>query len=127
MNYPPFDLEKALAGEPIAFCRREIAVKKAWLHKGFGDKNVDFIELEDGSILRFSPTFHTIYGMWQEPVRFDNWHLLNENVTAIKRDTAHKWVAIGIMGEPFASYNILTLKPDFFPVCDIGTIIKRPD
>ena len=65
--------------------------------------------------------------MWQEPVKFDNWHLLNENVTAIKRDTANKWVAIGIMGEPFASYNIQTLKPNFFPVCDIGTIIKRPD
>ena len=128
MTYPPFDLEKALAGEPVAY-RYKDEIKKGYLYKSRIEGNRMLVEVALNSF-----AYHLIYsaannilGMWQEPVKFDNWHLLNENVTAIKRDTAHKWVAIGMTGEPFASYNIHTLKPDFFPVCEIGTIIKRPD
>ena len=123
MTYPPFDLEKALAGEPIAFCVRGFATKKAWLHKGFSGKNVDIIEVEDGSILRFSPTSHTIYGMWQEPVKFDHWDLIAGYIVEIRKFTVSAWLA---NSDDDLEYD-LPLEGSLFPDCPVGTIIKRPD
>ena len=129
MTYPPFDLEKALAGEPIAFCVRGFATKKAWLHKGFGGKNVDIIEVEDGSVFRFSPTGHDIHGMWQEAPKFEfnYWDFIDKNIVLIEKefdpDEFSIWCARDSEGLGFD----LPLATSLFPDCPVGTIIKRPD
>ena len=127
MTYPPFDLEKALAGEPIAFCVRGFATQKAWLHKGFGGKNVDIIEVEDGSVFRFSPTSHTIYGMWQEAPKFEHWNLLDDSITFIEKEFHQGGYGVWCARDSEGLGFDLPLANSLFPDCPVGTIIKRPD
>ena len=127
MTYPPFDLEKALAGEPIAFCVLGNCVKKAWLHKGFRAEDIDIIEVEDGSFFIFSPTHHTIYGMWKEAIEFEHWNLLDDSVSFIEKEPRQDGLSIWCAKDGNGSEFDLPLANWMFPDCPVGTIIKRPD
>ena len=127
MTYPPVNLKEALNGAPIAFCVRGFAVKKAWLHKGFSGKNVDIIETEDGSLLRFSPASHTIYGMWKEAIEFEHWNLLDDSVSFIEKEPPQEGLSDWCAKDGKGSEYDLPLADWLFPDCPVGTIIKRPD
>lgn len=60
----PFNLERALAGEPLINKKTEL---KCWLHKSRKSDDY-FIEFEDGGINHFSEnSLNTRFEMWKEP------------------------------------------------------------
>ena len=124
MTYPPFDLEKALAGEPIAY-HHVSSAKKAYLYKSHVKDNRMLIELYEGGRLyqcMYACESH-ILGMWQEPVKFDHWDLIAGCIVEIRKFTVSAWLA---NSDDDLEYD-LPLEGSLFPDCPVGTIIKRPD
>ena len=127
MTYPPFSLEKALAGEPVVYLSAT-GEKKAYIHQML-TANQLFIEYERGGEIDIIGPYTSRYigsvvlGMWQEPVKFDHWDLIAGCIVEIRKVTVSAWFA---NSDDDLEYD-LPLASSLFPDCPVGTIIKRPD
>lgn len=145
-----FDLEKALAGEPVvlrngfkAYVRhRETELVSTPLLMGFyliGDSFGVGKWAECGAnYWSIGETDYEIVGMWIEPPKFEYWHLLNEDIKYIAKDSDGRWFGYKI--KPFIGkfkrwdvadhvcYPLSSLNPSVFPDCDWEhSLIGRPE
>ena len=128
-NYPVLNLQDALGGAPIVIDWEGGKNSIGYIHASHSESDTYFFECEAiGMIPRPIKGWELERKakMWVKPIVFHRWHLLHERVVAIRKSSYHKWKALDAMGKAFASYNELTLKDGFFPACEVGTVIKRP-
>lgn len=146
----PFDLEKALAGEPVvlrdgtkAYIRHhETQVKTSYPLIGYvadGKAEGNIMSwTEDGRVFwDREGSVGDIDGMWSEPLVFKHWDLLKEDIKFLAKDWGELW--FGYKSKPTISedkrwdapqggcYNLTSLKPDAFPECSWeNSLIERP-
>ena len=136
MNYPPFNLEKALQGEPVAFPLDETIVVKGYLHASLLKEELYIVEC-DKTIHSWYNSFDVSHwtksgisrfalGMWVEPVTFEYWYLLPDDTVKIKQHDVDRWSLFNKYGEQFATIVGNSVVRSFFPDCPVGTVIERP-
>lgn len=124
----PFDYRNATRGEPVS-----ILYKKAWIHGVSRIKPDRFIAEYETGVLSFCMHEH-INGMWDEPIKFDYWHLLPDEAKYIAKDQDGVWY--WYTREPSRGgevwmhghiYKHVGLREDVFPSCDWReSLIERP-
>ena len=144
-----FDLEKALAGEPVvlrnglkAYVRHhETELECAPPLSGFfvrgGSLGVGQWDKLGGNYWSIGESAYDIVGMWIEPPKFEYWDLLNEYIKYIAKDNDGRWFGYKI--KPFIGkfkrwdvadhvyYPLSSLNPSVFPECNWeNSLIERP-
>ena len=145
-----FDLEKALAGEPVvlrnglkAYVRHhETQVKTKLPLIGYVDHGGTVGEVVSWTVdgryyWSHEDSVYNIEGMWIEPLEFDYWHLLNKEIKHLAQDSDGRWFGYKI--KPFIGkfkrwevadhvcYPLSSLNPSLFPDCDWEhSLIERP-
>lgn len=145
-----FDLERALKGEPVvlrdgtkAYIRHhETQVKTAYPLIGYmADVKTEgniMSWAEDGrAFWDREGSVGDIVGMWTEPLKFEYWHLLNEDIKYLAKDWGGEWY--GYEGKPTLNplnrwsttggYSTMrNLNKSIFPDCDWkNSLIERPE
>lgn len=141
----PFDLEKALNGEPVvlrsgekAYVRHfETELKTNYPLIGYAGLVVGWTG--EGCFLRGRDSILDIVGMWSEPLIFEHWDLLHPELKWIAKDLDGSWYAypekperfqIGWSGEwgSKGSSPLDALAYHLFPECDWKeSLIERPE
>ena len=147
----PFDLERALKGEPVvlrdgtkAYIRhRETQIKTnypliGYIADGKTEGNI-MSWTEDGRCFWYQEdSLSNIAGMWVEPLVFEHWDLLNKDIKYLAKDSNGRWY--GYRGKPskeidywfdYSSakyYSLEALESSLFPECDWeSSLIERPE
>ena len=146
----PFDLERALKGEPVvlrngrkAYVRhRETELDTGHPLTGYGVKGSEGDILtwtEDGYFLEDKEeSGFDIAGVWTEPLVFEHWDLLCDDIKYLAKDGDGDWY--GYREKPSKEewewgtqrydgyYSVEALNPSLFPDCDWeNSLIKRPE
>lgn len=136
MKYEPFDLERALAGEPVALqplyatCKGKYSLSNHPTQPNhFMAASFDDFELHTGD-LNWLKTY--AIGMWpKEPLTLppEVWSVLHPRIVCVMYDGHNEWHAYDsaerttetYMGRLSGSVNM-----GVFPECEEGTVILRP-
>lgn len=143
-----FDLERALAGEPVilrnglkAYVRHhETELETAPLLGFFvrdGSLGIGLWAECGANYWRIGESAYDIVGMWVEPIAFDHWHLLHGDIKFIAKDGDGRW--FGYKMKPVTGkfkrwdvadhvyYPLSSLNPTLLPECDWdNSLIERP-
>lgn len=147
-----FDLEKALKGEPVvlrnglkAYIRHhETQVKTMFPLIGYvsngliAGKGVSWTE--DGRYYWSDDdkSAYDIVGMWPEPLEFEHWGLLREDIKYLAKDRDNRWYGYGRKPTKDENewdvprfggcYPLASLNPTMFPECDWKhSLMERPE
>lgn len=145
-----FDLKRALKGEPVvlrngtkAYVRhRETRLKTDYPMIGYVEEGgtVDImLWTEDGHEHVYKvKSEYDIVDMWSEPLVFEHWGLLREDIKYLAKDADERW--FGYSEKPSMDeedwhvqfgdvyYSVSSLKPTFFPDCDWeNSLMERPE
>lgn len=144
-----FDLEKALKGEPVVLRNGTKAYIRHYeteldtsdplvgyvVRRGMADQ---FQWMEGGHYWSDGESEYDIVGMWVEPIVFDHWHILIEDVKYLAKDRDGDWIGYGEKPSKEEGiwaaqsldgyYSVESLNPTLFPECDWeNSLIKRPE
>ena len=145
-----FDLKKALKGEPVVLrngtkayirhCETRFAVSRPLIGYRLSRGTVVFIQWTECGLYSWSKgeSEHDIVGMWVEPLVFEHWDLLHEDIKYLVKDDNERWYAHS--GKPSKDeeernaprydgcYSVAALNPTIFPDCDWeNSLIERPE
>lgn len=146
----PFDLERALKGEPVvlrngtkAYIRHyeeELDTSYPLMGCIVGEGKIVFEQWSEGGRLYGDKgeSEYDIVGMWVEPLVFEHWSLLSEDIKYLAKDGDGRW--FGYRGKPSREADhwfnhssidccpLEALKPSLFPDCDWeNSLIERPE
>ena len=133
MTYPPLNLEKALAGEPVVYLSAT-GEKKAYIHQMIAANQL-FIEYMRGSEIDVTGPYESrnigsvVLGMWQETpkFKFNYWDFIDKNIVLIEKESDPDEFSIWRAKDGNGFEFDLPLASWMLPGCPVGTIIKRPD
>lgn len=146
-----FDLQKALRGEPVvlrdgrkAYIRHhETQVKTNYPLIGYvaDGKTEGYVMswTEDGRCFwDQEESVSNIVGMWSEPLVFEHWGLLRDDIKYLAKDRDNRWYGYGRkptkdenewdMPRFGGCYPLASLNPTMFPECDWKhSLMERPE
>lgn len=145
-----FDLERALKGEPVvlrdgtkAYIRHhetELDAADSLIGYKVRGGAVDALQWTESGRYYWDEEVSSldIVGMWVEPLVFEHWDLLNEDIKYLAKDGDGRWFGYsrkpskdeegwGIVQRVGGFYSLVGLNPDLFPECPWGhSLIERP-
>ena len=129
MNYPPFSLEKALQGEPVARhiydkCYKGYVTESKITPKHYVLESDAY--KDDISVYSLEELLIEIQGMWVEPAAFKHWDVLSEDVVKIEQYAKNSWALLDKCNTMITTTHTATWIQGFFPECPEGTVIERP-
>ena len=150
MDYPEFDLEKALEGEPIAL--RLVASSetlRAYVTKSSVALGTYVIETErmdarvfdgipKGESFQLGLERYVIVGMWRIPLKFDHWEAVHPRWNALAKDqdgfawfyetspTAGENIWLMNIGENMGDASVFRHSKEFFECDWKDSLIERP-
>lgn len=143
--YPPFDLDKALGGCPVAYKVNVDGIflaTKAFIYESLFSHRMYLVESNYKPIKITDQEFEkTFLGMWVEPFKFNYWYVLDPSIKVIAMNSYGKWY--GFKTKPVTyndsfwsvddntySYSLASLDPKLFPKIPIEdwgqSLIFRP-
>lgn len=131
MNYPSFNLQKALQGEPVVLQLYDDKIVKCYISSSKFHGNNRFIVEFTTKNQHYSDTYSInklhqyVLGMWVEPVKFDYWNVLSKDVMKIKRHVEGWWILVDKDHQLIATISSKACVQGFFPDCPAGTVIER--